>query len=374
MKIYIAKTDDRAKYGFLYKSILEIFSKENTFELVSLTENSECIVCIGDLTQELIGLKKHGDKFLIRFLFRSDISNHFYTDISLVDYTFWISDLNINILYPYLQTSSKINVPFDFSLSNDTGNIKPEYDIYVNTAEFLYADSALFKIIRTLNRLTNLKINICSNNEDLKNIVNPNIEIADSSVNIKEHVKRSKLVIGSGYSILFAIKYGKPFIILGERGYGGIPTINNIEQFYKEFFQGTIGGRLDGALPENLVYEDVQKILHRSDDQTSEFASYLSAVSNSQNISIVKTIINLVSSTKKTSLSELCFNSDYTIVESNGKYWLLNRFTRFVVATLDEQYMKLLQSIINNSDIDKNSFQEDILLDLLENKVLLREL
>lgn len=57
MKIYIAKTDDRAKYGFLYKSILEIFSKENTFELVSLTETSECIVCIGDLTQELIGKK-----------------------------------------------------------------------------------------------------------------------------------------------------------------------------------------------------------------------------------------------------------------------------------------------------------------------------
>ncbi len=48
----------------------------------------------------------------------------------------------------------------------------------------------------------------------------------------------------------FAIKHHKPFIILGERGYGGIPTINNIEQFYSnEFFQGTIGGRLDGALP-----------------------------------------------------------------------------------------------------------------------------
>lgn len=373
MKICIAKTDNRPKYGFLYKSILEIFSKENAFELVGLPASSECVVCIGDLSQELLDLKRSKDIVMIRFLFRSDVSNHFYTDMSLVDYTFWVCDLDINILYPYLQTSSKINVPFDFSLSNDISNIKPEYDIYVNTGEFLYADSALFKIIRTLNRLTKLRIDVCSKNENLKNVVNPNIEIADSSADIEEHVKQCKLVIGSGYSILFAIKYGKPFIVLGERGYGGIPTVNNIGQFYKEFFQGTIGGRLDGALPENLMYEDVQEILHNN-KPVAEFASCLSVVSNSQNINIVKTITNLVSSAKKSSLSELCFNSDYTIVESNGKYWLLNRFTRFVVATLDEQYMKLLRCVINNTDIDENSFQEDILLDLLENKVLLRKL
>lgn len=374
MKICIAKTDDRPKYGFLYKSTIEMFSKEKAFELVPFPASSECVICIGDLTQELIELKRSKEIVLIRFLFRSDVSNHFYSDMSLVDYSFWVCDLDINILYPYLQTSSKINVPFDFSLSNDISNIKPEYDIYVNTGEFLYADSALFKIIRTLNRLTKLRIDVCSKNDDLKNVVNPNIEIADSSADIEEHVKQCKLVIGSGYSILYAIKYGKPFIVLGERGYGGIPTVNNIGQFYKEFFQGTIGGRFDGALPENLVYEDVQEILHNSNKQTAEFASCLSVVSNSQNTNIVKAIINIVGTANKADLSELCFNSDYTIVESNGKYWLLNRFTRFVVATLDEQYMKLLRCVINNTDIDKNSFQEDILLDLLENKVLLRKL
>ena len=157
MKIYITRTYGSPKYGLLYDSVYRLISNEPSFEIAEAGDTAECIVCVGDLPQELINHKRQHKTPVIRFLFRSDVAKHFYTDTNLVDYTFWVTDLDINILCPYLQTSDKIDVPFDFSpTDNDNSGSCTDADIYVNTGEFLYPDSALFKILRTLNRFTSL--------------------------------------------------------------------------------------------------------------------------------------------------------------------------------------------------------------------------
>ena len=375
MKIYITRTYGSPKYGLLYDSVYRLISNEPSFEIAEAGDTAECIVCVGDLPQELINHKRQHKTPVIRFLFRSDVAKHFYTDTNLVDYTFWVADLDINILCPYMQTSAKINVPFDFSpTANDSSTSRPEADIYVNTGEFLYPDSALFKILRTLNRFTSLQIDVCSANDNIKNIVNGNICIADSSGDIENHVKQSRMVIGSGYAILFAIKHHKPFIILGERGYGGIPTINHIEQFYHEFFQGTIGGRLDGALPENLVYEDVQNILNAGELPTADFCKILSTVSTALQSHICSTIANVVESQNCTDPASLKFNTDYTIIGGDGRYWLLNRFTRFIEAALDNEHIGILKHFVANdrqaSDIPNDN---KILSELVDKRILLKK-
>ncbi len=375
MKIYITRTYGSPKYGLLYDSIYRFISDEASFEISETCCAVDCIVCIGAPTDMVLDHKKQHKTPVVRFLFRSDISKYFHTDTKSVDFTFWVTDLDINILCPYLQTSAKIDVPFDFSpTANDSSTSRPEADIYVNTGEFLYPDSALFKILRTLNRFTSLQIDVCSANDNIKNIVNGNICIADSSCDIENHVKRSKMVIGSGYAILFAIKHHKPFIILGERGYGGIPTINNIEQFYNEFFQGTIGGRLDGALPENLVYEDVQNILNTDEHPTADFCKILSNISKTMQAHICDTIANVVESQNCTDPASLKFNTDYTIIGGDGRYWLLNRFTRFIEAALNNEHIGILKHFVANdrqaSDIPNDN---KILSELVDKRILLKK-
>lgn len=371
MKIYLTATSTLAKYSMLYENLYQIFSKENAFEIIDVCCDADCVVSVGDITNEIVECKQKYKKAVVRFLFRSDISQYFYTDVTQVDYTFWVCDLDINILCPYQQTSEKIAVPFDFSLTDDRKcDSTPEFDIYVNTGEFLYADSALFKILRTLNRLTQLKIDVCSKNESIKHLANANICITDSCNDIENHVRQAKIVIGSGFAVLFAIKHHKPFIVLGERGYGGIPTPNNIVQFYNDFFQGTIGGRLDGALPENLVYEDIVSI--RNNMTIQDFSSALSQELQKNMVRLIGRINLVVAQKQNADFDNLVFNTDYTIINGNGKYWLLNRFTRFVEATLDVDCVFVLKEIISQEEkvFDKASIKA-LLADLICNKVLI---
>lgn len=371
MKIYLTATSTLAKYSMLYENLYQIFSKENAFEIIDVCCDADCVVSVGDITNEIVECKQKYKKAVVRFLFRSDISQYFYTDVTQVDYTFWVCDLDINILCPYQQTSEKIAVPFDFSLTDDRKcDSTPEFDIYVNTGEFLYADSALFKILRTLNRLTQLKIDVCSKNESIKHLTNANICITDSCNDIENHVRQAKIVIGSGFAVLFAIKHHKPFIVLGERGYGGIPTPNNIVQFYNDFFQGTIGGRLDGALPENLVYEDIVSI--RNNMTIQDFSSALSQELQKNMVRLIGRINLVVAQKQNADFDNLVFNTDYTIINGNGKYWLLNRFTRFVEATLDVDCVFVLKEIISQEEkvFDKASIKA-LLADLICNKVLI---
>ncbi|MGN1276697.1 MAG: hypothetical protein ACI4UK_06895, partial [Floccifex sp.] len=209
-----------------------------------------------------------------------------------------------------------------------------------------YADSALFKILRTLNRLTQYKIDICSKNTNLRNILNSNITLSDSTNSIEQHVKECRMVIGSGYAILYAIKYNKPFIVIGERGYGGIPTETNILQYYQDFFQGTIGGRLDGALPENLVYEDILNISSKGQVCSYEFAEILSTANKGTEKNIIAKITEITKYIQTVNVSSLKFNTDYTIIQGNGIYWLLNRFTRFIIKKIEPEEVKIINEYI----------------------------
>lgn len=347
MKIYLVNTaQETSKYDILYNTLYNMFRATNELEIIDELDCADCIISAGDISSQIIKRKQSSQVAIIRFLYRSDVSKHFYTDETLVDYTFWVNDLDINILYPYLQTSTKIEIPFDFHQNDEASNKDNKYDIYVNTGEFLYADSALFKILRTLNRLTQYKIDICSKNTNLRNILNSNITLSDSTNSIEQHVKECRMVIGSGYAILYAIKYNKPFIVIGERGYGGIPTETNILQYYQDFFQGTIGGRLDGALPENLVYEDILNISSKGQVCSYEFAEILSTANKGTEKNIIAKITEITKYIQTVNVSSLKFNTDYTIIQGNGIYWLLNRFTRFIIKKIEPEEVKIINEYI----------------------------
>lgn len=368
---------DSFKYNILYESVFQMMNDVTELTVSNNNYDAECLICVGNLTTEVIAKKRTNKCAVIRFLFRSDISKNFYTDETLINYTFWVNDLDINILYPYLQTSSKIEVPFNLYAKEPCIQKKEnaEFDIYVNIGETLYADSALFKILRTLNRLTHYNIVVCSKNKDFVNFTNANVRIEDSFCAIEEHVKKSRIVIGAGYPILYAIKYRKPFIVVGERGYGGIPNSNNIKHYFREFFQGAIGGRFDGPLPENLVYEDILNIQNGEYNNSSEFGEILSSYIGNIYYKVKIIIISIIKANQNANDANLQFNSDYTIIEGNGHYWLLNRFTRLIIKKLDSSEMSFLKYYIDPTQDNENRPQlsEDKVIELIDNKVLLQK-
>lgn len=201
MDVCIIQTiKDSFKYNILYESVFQMMNDVAELTVSNNNYDAECLISVGNLTTEIIVKKRTNKCVVIRFLFRSDISNNFYTDETLINYTFWVNDLDINILYPYLQTSSKIGIPFNLHAKELYIQKKEnaESDIYVNIGETLYADSALFKILRTLNRLTHYDIDVCSRNKDFVNFMNANVHIEDSFCAIEEHVKKPKSLLAQG--------------------------------------------------------------------------------------------------------------------------------------------------------------------------------
>ena len=360
------------KYDMLLSSLSAIFAGRG-IELVAEPGNADCRLVVGgdacSMLRNMEGAKKICP--VVRMIFRSDIGRNFAVDESVVDFTFIIRDLDINILCPYRQTTMEVDVPFVLDCPGQEEEC--ESDIYVNTGEFLYPDSALFKILRTLNRLTRYKIEVCTRNTNLNDIVNPNITLSDASGSIEERVRRSRIVIGSGYAVLYALRHRKPFIVVGERGYGGMPKEVNILPFYHSFFQGSIGGRLDGALPENLVYEDVANIFANGFD-TAPLVEKLSGCISGINAAIADKLKSLACGYGKTDVADLQFNNDYTIIEGNGIYWLLNRFTRCIVARLDADYMAVIRHFYNNKGGSAGFTEKEqtTINDLLKNKVLIK--
>lgn len=370
MRIKIIKAySESPKYDILYSSLRSLFVSNG----IEVGDNADCHVYMGDRISGMLETVSEKECPIVRIVYRSDLARNFAIDESIVDFSFIIRDLDINILNPYRNTTEEAGVPFIFGKTDGQSDEPESSDIYVNTGEFLHPDSALFKILRTMNRLTRYKISICSRNESLKAITNSNITVSDSTHSIEEYVKRSRIIIGSGYAILFALKHRKPFIVVGERGYGGIPKEVNILPFYRNFFQGSIGGRLDGALPENLVFEDIMNLMSHSID----FNPLIEEIEKNVSISF-KRIIDIISSLSEnyrtgTNPGSLQFNNDYTIIEGNGIFWLLNRFTRHIIARLDESHLNVirhyLKEDINHKDC--SSLPKEVIEDLVKNKVLI---
>ncbi len=89
---------------------------------------------------------------------------------------------------------------------------------------------------------------------------------------------------------------------------------------------------------------------------------------------ICDTIANVVESQNCTDPASLKFNTDYTIIGGDGRYWLLNRFTRFIEAALDNEHIGILKHFVANdrqaSDIPNDN---KILSELVDKRILLKK-
>ena len=226
------------------------------YSLSENIEDSDIILIMDRYQLDAIIAQNNIQSKIILFFLKSEISLFWDVDISKIDRIIIGIDTNLKILYPWRNLCYEV-IPPSTLISQTKTNNSCDKNIFVNLEEKHGMDMGLLKIVRILNKMNNLKFTVVSDIVS-KNIFNNNVTIINSSSNLDSYICSADMIIGAGYTALKGLTLGKKVIVIGERGYGGIPSINNIDLFYNEFFQGVIGGRLDGPIPESLMIEDIK--------------------------------------------------------------------------------------------------------------------
>ncbi len=121
--------------------------------------------------------------------------------------------------------------------------------------------SVVYQLIPLCNILINIDITILYDETPLLPFFNTNITVLNKNmVLIEEIIAKSDMVIGNGDAIIRSVVAGKPCVVIGEQGYGGIVTSQNLKIYYQNNFQGRIGGYLDEYIPEHILQDDIQSL------------------------------------------------------------------------------------------------------------------
>ncbi|SMO70983.1 hypothetical protein SAMN06265379_105178 [Saccharicrinis carchari] len=131
--------------------------------------------------------------------------------------------------------------------------------------------SPFYQIAPWLNKLLNFDIKVVSDNMALRKMLNPNIKvIAQKGIDIDHLIAETDIVVGSSNAALKAIALGKPVIVAGERGYGGLLNRENFLVQYHNHFQGRIGGELGEHIPEKLLMDNVLDLLEWGSERVNK--------------------------------------------------------------------------------------------------------
>jgi hypothetical protein len=169
--------------------------------------------------------------------------------------------LTDHILYPYCLNNKVIHPPK-----------KNERLKVVVAFKSNYANELLIRIAPVINHFQYLDFEIISEQKYLPNIFNENsTRIPWKSLD--KEIEDSDFIISSGPYALRSILEGKPVIVVGDNGYGGLITSQTIEKQFHSFFSGRIGGEIKEYIPSKLLVEDIITICEMEKRRNNNFSS-----------------------------------------------------------------------------------------------------
>ena len=208
--------------------------------------------------------------------------------------------------------------------------------IYLNIDDEYFGNLVFFKILPFFNLLHQYEIYYQSKKEIDRHLINKHIKLVKSQQNIEEWIDKSDIVIGSGLAAYKAVQRGKKTIVIGEKGFGGLVTAENLEYHLSNFFQGRNGGKFDESIPPHLLLNaittgapDTGKILERlSLLQTQNEKKFFSLIENLKNF------------TEKIYSNEgnmsYILNPNYGITKKKSRRWLSKRAFNKLFAPINE--------------------------------------
>lgn len=151
--------------------------------------------------------------------------------------------------------------------------------LLIDISSFNLCYLPVYKLISFLNILVNFDVTIVYDQKNLLPFLNTNIKLLPrNQVDISTLLSECDIIMGSGDIIYHGISNKKPCIVVGEQGYGGIISPQNLLAQQSNHFQGRIGGYLGEYIPENLLQDDLQTLMNLDDEKQNEL------VENNKNI------------------------------------------------------------------------------------------
>lgn len=308
-------------------------------------------VIITDLysVSNALKVKEQSGLPIVLIFFKSQQDKLFNIDTLCINQFICVRDTpmayNVPQLYPY----EEILFPIQILSTNYEKSSEKGGNILVSLSDSLINGIQLYEIIRLLNRMAHYNITILHTDVNLESICNNHISVTNQFDKIDYLVESSSCVVGSGIAAILALLHQKHLIIIGDTGYGGIPTHNNFLNHRKNYFQGAIGSSLGSPIPNFLLYEDIAKILN---GETQNLILKEEMIKNlekekQQVLDIVHRLIN----TQKSQEYKLNTSLEFRNVGDFGI--VIQRYTNQILAELDKDCATALKWIAEGQSIDK---------------------
>lgn len=277
MKILFLSHTYKTAHDVLTRGIIEVLTRNNHCVDCEPQESVsyDCVFVFNRRALENYDVMLREKQLpVIYFFCLSDITREYIvTDIMSLTLMFKDKILNIGN-FPYRILYQDMIFPSYISKSAPH-NYNERPLIYIRIENDYLGELTFLKLLPLLNQMDNYLIHYQSEHSGLQHLItNPCVEIINSKQNIREEINKADIVIGSGMIAAFSVQQEKKIIVVGERGYGGLVTNENLKYHISNCFQGRNGGKLDEAIPIQLVL----KAIEAENSDTKETAKQLSVM------------------------------------------------------------------------------------------------
>lgn len=376
MKILLLAHIRKHTDGLIANAIKEILTNAKYVVDAELRydQKYDCIIVFNRKHLNVVKKNKELESIPIIYVFCiSDTATESMADPSGSDYTFILRDRAINVLLPLYEQST-----FLYMVNHQANPVKRRNNRLPQNRKKIYVDidqqsggQTLHNLIGFLNLMETYDINIFSENNLYRQLINKHLSIVKDWEKINEYIEKSDIVIGSGYSAMQGVLSGKEVIIVGERGYGGLVTSANIQDHYRNYFQGRNGGQIGEYIPTNLLHRDMEFEPEGYDKRKIQEQLY--RLVESQQESFLKKTGEVIKLSKLMTgdISSIKFrmNTDFILSKSKGyRFNLLNKNLYNIHKRFNESECVVLLGFKEPTKIDDllNKYPEEYKYDIHE--------
>lgn len=358
--------------------LMHTFARCNFYITNAIASIAKCDCILIYETYALDAVIKQNKRYnlpIICCLRNSDVaSNYNKLKVEKIDFFFLFGDMAKSNIFPFQKLSSSFFMPFDYEYKGTNAMKSKPKNVYVNIGETASLEMTL-QLVRLFNQLTSGNIIFQTKYKQLSSVFNGNIKIVNNKEDIQLLIQQSDVVAGTGYAALYAILCNKPCIVIGEKGYGGLISEDNLKEQYRSFFQGRIGGRYLEMLPNNLIVEDLQTTGVDNYDGICGLLSQFAEQLQNDLKQALNEVVRLREMVDNQFMSvAFIFNSDFTVFKGNDRYWIMNRYNKQMKGWINAvQYKTAIEWFIEPNKIPDVLRKDDLALirEFIRNKILI---
>lgn len=121
----------------------------------------------------------------------------------------------------------------------------------------------------------------------LLEVENPRFKMMTSNDNVDEWIKEADIVIGSGAVALAGVLNRKPVIVVGEYGFGGLLSPDNVAAHHHNNFRGRIGGMKDEYFPLSELLKDIERGFRLSLQELQFMSNQMNRILSHMNFDLI---------------------------------------------------------------------------------------